>query len=462
MAPSREELEALMGEPSRVRNMTVMAHVDHGKTSLTDSLIASNGIISQRLAGKLRYMDSREDEQERGITMKMSSISLAYTPQAERPGRDGQWTVEAKPYLLNVMDSPGHVDFCSEVSAAVRLSDGALLVIDVVEGVRTQTIAVLRQAWEERVIPCLVLNKIDRLISEMQMDTSEAYQHMLRIIEQINAVAAQLQTEQIMRDDIASSYADAADDDAARHTLGGGTDADREPFVFSPELGNVAFASATSNWAFRLDDFARLISKKLGMNEKALRRALWPDDKGDYFFNAKEKKVTRDDLDGRLKPMFIQFVLDQIWAVYNAVLLQPDAERALKIVTALALTVSERELKNSNREEALRSVMARWLPLADALLEMTVEQLPSPLIAQSERMKRLLPDAATSASSAAAATAAPSTNTCELGRRACGAVMRARMKLPRLSPRCLPQTRCRVTRSDVSLVSRASLLAPSA
>ena len=187
--PAREELEALMGEPSRVRNMTVMAHVDHGKTSLTDSLIASNGIISQRLAGKLRFMDSRPDEQERGITMKMSSISLAYTPPAERPGNG--WTVEAKPYLLNIMDSPGHVDFCSEVSAAVRLSDGALLLIDVVEGVRTQTIAVLRQAWEERVVPCLVLNKIDRLICELQMDTSEAYQHLLRIIEQINAVAVQ-------------------------------------------------------------------------------------------------------------------------------------------------------------------------------------------------------------------------------------------------------------------------------
>ena len=287
-----------MGEPSRVRNMTVMAHVDHGKTSLTDSLIASNGIISERLAGKLRFMDSREDEQERGITMKMSSISLAYTPKVERPGRDEKWSVETKPYLLNIMDSPGHVDFCSEVSAAVRLSDGALLVVDVVEGVRTQTIAVLRQAWDERVVPCLVLNKIDRLIIELQMDTSEAYQHMLRIIEQVNAVAAQLQTEQIMLEDQAgTNSAAAADaDDAARHVLGGGGEPDRQPFVFGPELGNVAFACATANWAFRLDDFAAIISKKLGMNEKALRRALWPDDRGDYYYHPKEKSVSRNDL----------------------------------------------------------------------------------------------------------------------------------------------------------------------
>jgi len=357
--------------------MTVMAHVDHGKTSLTDSLIASNGIISQRLAGKLRFMDSREDEQERGITMKMSSISLAYTPQVERPGRDNLWTVEAEPYLLNIMDSPGHVDFCSEVSAAVRLSDGALLLVDVVEGVRTQTIAVLRQAWDERVVPCLVLNKIDRLICELQMDTSEAYQHLLRIIEQVNAVSAQLQTEQVMKEDLEGGEgADADADDAGRHALGAGRGGNRLPFVFGPELGNVVFACATANWAFRLDDFAALISKKLGMNEKALRRALWADAKGDFFFNPKEKTVSRNDLDGRLKPMFIQFVLDQIWAVYTAVLLQPDEERARKIITALALAVSEREIKQTNREEALRSVMSRWLPLADALLAMIVEQMP--------------------------------------------------------------------------------------
>ena len=391
-----------MGEPSRVRNLTVMAHVDHGKTSLTDSLIASNGIISQRLAGKLRFMDSRADEQERGITMKMSSISLAYTPPVERPGRDNAWAVEAKPYLLNVMDSPGHVDFCSEVSAAVRLSEGALLLVDVVEGVRTQTVAVLRQAWDERVVPCLVLNKIDRLICELQMDPTDAYQHMLRIIEQVNAVAAQLQTEQIMTEDRASTRtvrrdsaasAGAEDDaeDCSRHMLGAGGAAQREAFVFGPERGNVAFACATGGWAFRLEDFAELIAARLGMNASALKRALWPDDKGDYYFHAKEKKVSRDDMDGRLKPMFVQFVLEQIWSVYAAVMLQPDEQRALKIVGALKLSVTEREVKNSNREEALRCIMSRWLPLAQSLLGMVVEQMPSPVTAQADRMHRLLP-----------------------------------------------------------------------
>ena len=105
------------------RNICIIAHVDHGKTTIADSLLASNGIVSYRLAGLgLRYMDSRDDEQDRGITMKASCIALEY-----------QAAVNGPRSTVNLIDSPGHVDFCSEVSAAARLSDGALLVVDAVE-----------------------------------------------------------------------------------------------------------------------------------------------------------------------------------------------------------------------------------------------------------------------------------------------------------------------------------------
>ena len=127
------EILELASQPTLIRNFCILAHVDHGKTSLADSLISSNKIISSKLAGKLRYLDSRPDEQERCITMKSSSISLTYQLNNEN-------------YLINLIDSPGHVDFSSEVASALRVCDGGLLLVDVVEGICAQTYTVMKQS----------------------------------------------------------------------------------------------------------------------------------------------------------------------------------------------------------------------------------------------------------------------------------------------------------------------------
>ncbi|KAG8284105.1 Elongation factor-like GTPase 1 [Homalodisca vitripennis] len=169
---SLEKLSELQNSPKNIRNICIMAHVDHGKTTLADSLVASNGIISQKMAGKLRYMDSRKDEQERGITMKSSSIALYY--------KKG----DSEEYLVNLIDSPGHVDFSSEVCTAMRLCDGAIVVVDVVEGVCPQTQVALKQAWLENIRPVLLLNKIDRLILEMKLSPLDAYIHLTQVLEQ--------------------------------------------------------------------------------------------------------------------------------------------------------------------------------------------------------------------------------------------------------------------------------------
>ena len=168
-----------------IRCCTLIGHVDHGKSSYADSLLAANGIISSRSAGKVRYLDSREDEQERGITMESSAVSLNF--KLRRFQEDGQVAGIAD-YMLNLIDTPGHVDFSSEVSTASRLCDGALVIVDVVEGVCSQTVAVLRQAWLDGLRTILVINKVDRLITELQLTPNEAYHRLVQLVEQANAV----------------------------------------------------------------------------------------------------------------------------------------------------------------------------------------------------------------------------------------------------------------------------------
>ena len=137
-----DQIREIMDNQDNIRNMSVIAHVDHGKSTLTDSLIARAGIIAEDKAGDSRYMDTRKDEQQRGITIKSTGVSLYYEYTRELEETPGK-------FLINLIDSPGHVDFSSEVTAALRVTDGALVVVDYVEGVCVQTETVLRQALME-------------------------------------------------------------------------------------------------------------------------------------------------------------------------------------------------------------------------------------------------------------------------------------------------------------------------
>ena len=168
-----QECERLMDEPENIRNIAIAAHVDHGKTTLSDNLLAGAGMISDDTAGQQLAMDTEEDEQERGITIDAANVSMTHE-------------YDDTNHLINLIDTPGHVDFGGDVTRAMRAVDGALVVVDAVEGAMPQTETVLRQALREGVKPALFINKVDRLISELQEGPQEMQERLLKVINDVN------------------------------------------------------------------------------------------------------------------------------------------------------------------------------------------------------------------------------------------------------------------------------------
>ena len=345
-----EQIRAIMDKKGNIRNMSVIAHVDHGKSTLTDSLIAAAGIIATAKAGEARFMDTRADEQERCITIKSTGVSLYYAlpDQIETPkfadGRD---------FLINLIDSPGHVDFSSEVTAALRVTDGALVVVDCVEGVCVQTETVLRQALGERIKPVLMVNKMDRALLELQLDQEEAYQSFAKTIETANVII--------------STYHDDALGDVQVY----------------PEKGTVAFGSGLHGWGFTLSKFANMYAKKFGVEKEKLMTRLW----GENYFDAKAKKWKKSATSEEGKPLkraFCQFVLDPIYRLFHSIM-NHEAEKVNKMLGSLGIVLKGDE-KDQVGKPLLKTVMKKFLPAADALLEMIVLHLPSPAIAQKYRV----------------------------------------------------------------------------
>ncbi|KAM3626069.1 uncharacterized protein V6R79_022109 [Siganus canaliculatus] len=375
---SLEKIIGLQSNPANIRNLCILAHVDHGKTTLADCLVASNGIISSRLAGKLRYLDSREDEQIRGITMKSSAISLHYKHEDQE-------------YLLNLIDSPGHVDFSSEVSTAVRLCDGAIVVVDAVEGVCPQTQVVLRQAWLENIRPVLVINKIDRLIMELKLTSQEAYCHLQKILEQVNAVTGTLFTSKVLEERAEKEKeeekdAEAPSGDQVYDWSAGLEEADDSNLYFSPDQGNVVFASAIDGWGFSIQQFAHIYSQRMGIRAEVLLKTLW----GDFYLNAKAKKIMKGAQAKGKKQLFVQLVLDNIWSLYDAVVVRRDKEKVEKVVTSLGVKVMARDSRHSDPKVLLAAICSQWLPVSQAVLSMVCEKLPSPLDMAAERVEKLM------------------------------------------------------------------------
>jgi len=341
-----EQIREIMDNADHIRNMSVIAHVDHGKSTLTDSLIAKAGIIAGEKAGNARFTDTREDEQERGITIKSTGVSLYY----ETDIVDGENT---KPYLINLIDSPGHVDFSCEVTAALRVTDGALVVVDYVEGVCVQTETVLRQALGEKIKPVMMVNKIDRGILELQVDGETMYQNFQRVIENANVIISTYEC-----DDMGESQ------------------------QVDPTNGTVAFGSALFGWAFTLTKFAMTYAEKFKLPREKLMKKFW----GDNYFNAKKKGFQTEDTDetGKQLPRcFVQFIMRPVIQLCRNVM-DNNREAVWKMLESLGIVLTSEE-KTLEGKPLFKNIFQKWINAAEALIEMIIMKLPSPRKAQSYR-----------------------------------------------------------------------------
>lgn len=258
-------------------------------------------------------------------------------------------------FLINLIDSPGHVDFSSEVTAALRVTDGALVVVDCIEGVCVQTETVLRQALAERIKPVVIINKVDRALLELQVSKEDLFQSFSRTIESVNVIV--------------STYHDAVLGDVQ---------------VF-PELGTIAFGSGLHGWGFTLRQFANRYAKKFGVDKEKMMGKLW----GDNFFNpATRKWTTKSDADGKqLERAFNMFILDPIFKIFDAVMnFKKDAIPPMLEKLEIKLAQEERDLEG---KALLKVIMRKFLPAGDSLLEMIVIHLPSPATAQRYRCETL-------------------------------------------------------------------------
>ena len=219
---STQDILRIIGNKDQIRNFGVIAHVDHGKTTMSDSLLAASGIISPSVAGQALALDSMKLEQNRQMTIRGANVTLFYE-------------TEGKEYVINMIDTPGHIDFTGRVTRALRAIDGVVVVSDSVEGIMTQTETVTRQALEERVRPVLYINKIDRLVKELRLDAQGMQKWLSNIISDFNRLV----------------------DLYAEPEL-------KEKWKVSIQGNSVAFGSAKDRWGF---NFKMANSKKVGFKD---------------------------------------------------------------------------------------------------------------------------------------------------------------------------------------------------
>ncbi|KAI3528086.1 elongation factor Tu GTP binding domain-containing protein [Colletotrichum filicis] len=335
----RSFMTDLMNFPDQIRNVALAGHLHHGKTAFMDMLVLETHDITDRLerrVGKkrdeqLRYTDVHVVERERGVSIKASPMSLVL------PSSKG------KSHLINILDTPGHVNFVDEVAASLRLADGVCLLVDVVEGVQVNTEQIIKHAVLEDIPLTLIVNKMDRLILELKLPPKDAYFKLKHVIEEVNTVI--------------------------ENTIPGKGEERR----ISPEKGNVLFACTDMGWCFTLQSFAKMYADTYGgINTEDFAKRLW----GDIYFNPEKRNFTRKPLEPRSSRSFVNFVLEPIYKIFTHTI--SDSPEELKVVLgSLGITLKPSQYK-ADAKVLLKLVCEQFFGPSTGFVDMIVGHVPSP------------------------------------------------------------------------------------
>ncbi|TYJ58910.1 hypothetical protein B9479_000343 [Cryptococcus floricola] len=319
----------MMEYPDMIRNVMVGGHIHHGKTSLLDMLVYETHKMTWDADTPIRYTDTHILTRSRGISIKSGPMSLVLQNS------------KGKSNLINIVDTPGHVNFADEVASVARLVDGVVIVVDVVEGVMLGTEQLIRHAMQEKLKMTLVVNKMDRLILELRIPPSEAFFKIKHTIEEVNSIIASVDSD--------------------------------ESYRLSPEKGNVAFASTQMGWCFTLNTFASMYADTFGsfdVEEFAVR--LW----GNIYFDPASRKFTRKPTDAESKRSFVHFILEPLYKLYTQVL-SADREALQETLADLQITLKPSAYKMDVRP-LLKVVLEAFFGPSVGLVDMITEFIPSP------------------------------------------------------------------------------------
>ncbi|EDV27288.1 uncharacterized protein TRIADDRAFT_22861 [Trichoplax adhaerens] len=337
-----EYLADILDNPDLVRNVTIAGHLAHGKTSLVDCFVEqTHPKIRIEDCKDLRYPDILFTEQERGISIKNSPLSLIMPNTRD------------KSFIMNIFDTPGHVNFSDEVSAAYRLSDGVVLVIDASEGVMANTERLLKHAIQEQLAVTICINKIDRLILELKLPPADAYFKLKHIIDDLNSIIS--------------------------------TFSEEEECAISPLLGNVCFASSLFRFSFTLRSFAKSYVDGYGVNISPddFAKKLW----GDMYFNSKTRKFTRKPLVSTSQRSFVEFILEPLYKLFSQIV--GDVDTTLpNLLNELGISLKREEMQLDIRP-LLRLVCRKFFGNHSGFVDMCVEHVPSPAQGAERKIKHV-------------------------------------------------------------------------